>query len=740
LKRKDFSYFFKFAFAIFYFIFINSSFSQIIGTDKYQYISPIPGSAGILQENNIIIRQGAIIDFTTINETSIEVTGSICGKNSGDLILSDDLKTLIFNHQIPFEAGEEVIVNFEANIKTITGNKLPPFKFNFYIVSESNKSKVDRLISKTKTIPDVKKETRPKIGKDKLAYNLSGTFPQLTINISNNPSPGNIFIALNSIYESLTYLAIMGNNGIPIYYSKSSGIQRNFQLQPNRLLTYFDQNSNKFFEMDSSYKIIDTFYCKNGFEPTTDFHDLIVLENGHSILMARDVQVVRMDTIVAGGDSAAMVSGYVIQELDANKNVVFQWRTLDHFHITDATDDINLLNRFINPYHCNSLATDFDGNILLSSRHLDEITKINRVTGEIIWRWGGSKSKNNEFLFINDPITFSHQHNIGKISGTNITMFDNGNLHAPSLSRALEYSLDEVNKTATLIWSFSNNPGTFSGASGSTQRLSGGNSFIGWGIHEGVSPDLTEVNVDGSIALDISLPDSFSSYRVYKHTWKTNLFLTDPDSIFYKSVSVGDSAISSVLLKNYSSSPINITSFYIKNSVYKVEHPVPFTLIPSESEPIEIKFKPITAGFFKDTLHIRSDTDTSRIAQVLFLSGRTDTSFSGVSNENIAMSYVLEQNYPNPFNPSTIIKYQIPVTSRVTLKIFDILGCEVETLVDEEKPAGNYEVEFFGGGGTGIKRNEGSITSSVYFYQIYVRSSWGNPVSFLKTKKMLLLK
>jgi hypothetical protein len=57
-------------------------------------------------------------------------------------------------------------------------------------------------------------------------------------------------------------------------------------------------------------------------------------------------------------------------------------------------------------------------------------------------------------------------------------------------------------------------------------------------------------------------------------------------------------------------------------------------------------------------------------------------------------SYSLEQNYPNPFNPSTVISYQLPVSGDVTLKVFDILGNEIATLVDEYKPAGRYEVEF----------------------------------------------
>ena len=83
----------------------------------------------------------------------------------------------------------------------------------------------------------------------------------------------------------------------------------------------------------------------------------------------------------------------------------------------------------------------------------------------------------------------------------------------------------------------------------------------------------------------------------------------------------------------------------------------------------------------------------------------------------------LHQNYPNPFNPTTKISYQIPELSYVKLKIYDVLGKEIATLVSEEKPAGNYEINF----------NAFDVTSGIYFYQLETES-------YLETKKMILLK
>ena len=97
---------------------------------------------------------------------------------------------------------------------------------------------------------------------------------------------------------------------------------------------------------------------------------------------------------------------------------------------------------------------------------------------------------------------------------------------------------------------------------------------------------------------------------------------------------------------------------------------------------------------------------------------------TGIKSVNtIPKNYYLEQNYPNPFNPETAISYELPTLSFVTLKIYDLLGKEVATLVNEEKPAGTYKVNFDASG----------LPSGIYFYRI-------SAGSFHQTKKMVLLK
>jgi len=104
------------------------------------------------------------------------------------------------------------------------------------------------------------------------------------------------------------------------------------------------------------------------------------------------------------------------------------------------------------------------------------------------------------------------------------------------------------------------------------------------------------------------------------------------------------------------------------------------------------------------------------------------------------MIFLRSQNYPNPFNPSTTIKYTIPGVASgfslsVTLKVYDILGNEVASLVNEEKPAGVYEVEFSVGQNSIL-----SLSSGIYFYRLQVYPANGGAESFVETKKMLMIK
>ncbi|MBK6914333.1 MAG: T9SS type A sorting domain-containing protein [Ignavibacteriales bacterium] len=106
-----------------------------------------------------------------------------------------------------------------------------------------------------------------------------------------------------------------------------------------------------------------------------------------------------------------------------------------------------------------------------------------------------------------------------------------------------------------------------------------------------------------------------------------------------------------------------------------------------------------------------------------------DTTVTSVKeDQTVPKEFVLYQNFPNPFNPSTAIDYDLPVSSRVTLKIFDILGREIETLVDEFQQAGSHSAQYL---------SNAELPSGVYFYQLAID---GGAKNFISVKKMMLLK
>jgi len=107
----------------------------------------------------------------------------------------------------------------------------------------------------------------------------------------------------------------------------------------------------------------------------------------------------------------------------------------------------------------------------------------------------------------------------------------------------------------------------------------------------------------------------------------------------------------------------------------------------------------------------------------LYFYPREDSTTFIIDKNKSPWVYLLSQNFPNPFNPTTTIKYQIPELSFVTLKVYDVLGNEIATLVNEENSNGSYEVEF----------NATTLPSGIYFYRLQAGS-------FVDTKKMVLMK
>jgi len=690
--------------------------------ENFTYLSPVPQSIDNTQETNIIIKSKTVINAARLNNNLLQVMGSISGNHTGKLKLADDSKTLIFLPNSPFAEKETVSVILSEGLTALDGSNLGGLSFSFMVGSRLDKSIAARIIDSELQVPSAQNNA-PRVPansndiktiSNQAGYNLPTDFPQLAV-YNSNPTLGQIFLSTfsaDSTYSRKNYLMILNNDGTPFYYKQTYYRTYGFTRQPNGLMSYYlSSGIYGFYLMDKSFNVVDSVSCGNGYP--TDVHEFRILPNGHFIIIGLDLHTFDMSTIVPGGNTSATVQGIVIQELDRDKNVIFQWRSWDHYKITDAIG-VDLTAQFVDYVHTNAVDIDYDGNIIISSRHLSEITKIDRQTGNIIWRFGG---KNNQFSFLNDNIPFSYQHAVRRIDNGNLTIFDNGNFHYDaSPSRALEYRLDESNHTAMLVWQYVNNPVEDSGAMGYVQRLDNGNNLIGWGF---ASPAVSEVTPTGQKLFELSFPANMYSYRAFKY----NL-----DNSYYSSFTPKLKFPADETIADY---PVNLTwdkSKYATSYRVQVSSDSSFSSLVCELAAYSDNNYKLTNVIPGGTYYWRVAANNNSSLEGGYSGYSAAKSFvvsgvTGVEKNNTPISFNLSQNYPNPFNPTTNISYSIAAASMVTLKVYDTIGREVAQLVNEQKEPGSYVVQFNG-------RN---LASGIYFYQI-------NAGSYIATKKLTLLK
>lgn len=487
------------------------------------YISPLPNAKLVSPGTTIAVRFREIVSSAALNDIRVQVTGTKSGAHRGSVILAQDKKTVIFKPAQSFTAGEEVHVAISAGSGLFSGKPLmAPLAYSFFVSPAA--ARPVPASSDARVMQEYAREMPPRSApltrtKAPQYVTLPGDFPGISVTApASGTAEGYIFTApffLSGYVPQFTYLLILDNSGQPVYYSYQPGIATDFKVQPNGLLSYY--NANAFHVMDSAYNILDTIQAGNGYS-NTDLHELLLTNDGHALFLIYDPQTMDLSQIVPDGNPATEVDGLIIQELDATKNVIFEWRSWDHFALTDTydpfpTSDIN--PALLDYVHGNAIEIDHDGNLLLSSRNMSEITKIDRQNGNVLWRLGG---KNNQFTFVNEIGTypyFSYQHDIRRLPNNNITIFDNRNYLDPSYSQAEEFQMDEVGKAVTLTWNYSEGLGIYSFAMGDARRLSNGNSLIGWGF----VPVVTEVRPDGTKAFEFTYADPFISYRAFRMPW-----------------------------------------------------------------------------------------------------------------------------------------------------------------------------------------------------------------------------
>lgn len=309
------------------------------------------------------------------------------------------------------------------------------------------------------------------------------------------------------------YLIILDGSGEYVYFSRTpeNRIAMDFKVTPVAgipKLSYFLTEDfraawaeGEFRVLDPTYQQIDRWTASPPY--MAENHELLLLDNGNALLMA--YVPVTMDLTGYGGKANAQVIDVVIQELNALRDVTFEWHSLDHVPVTSTY--VSLTTDLVDYAHANSIALDDDGNLLVSLRNTSQVLKIDRSSGAILWQLGG---KTSDFTFANDA-GFAFQHDARRLPNGHLTLFDNGNGLHPTYSRAVEYAIDETTKTVTRTWQVTD---THTVAIGNVQRLPIGNTLVNWGL----AGKLTEVTPDEQVARELHLGGD-STYRAFRLPW-----------------------------------------------------------------------------------------------------------------------------------------------------------------------------------------------------------------------------
>jgi len=354
---------------------------------------------------------------------------------------------------------------------------------------------------------------------------LPEDFPEIIITKTDEAAPG-VFIGTVGQGFFNMYNVVLDSSGYPLFYSKTQKLSR--FVQPNGFIAVGDFWTGAFDFKDETFATVDSISMTQGY--TVDTHDVKLLPNGHVLLMGKEVRYIDMSQIVPGGRPDARVTGNVIREIDANKQVIFEWHTFDHIPITDSFQE--LTRQTIDYAHINSIALDpLDNTVLISLRTTSEIVKISRSTGEVVWRLSG---KGNDFTFIgeheeNAPYYTVGQHDVTRLLNGNLLYFDNGNIRGGGpnpcdrdYSRGVEYYLDEVNMTATLVWEYRHTPDISAGCTGFVKQFDNGNTLIDWGCAIRTAGTVcTEVSPLGDVVYEMTFPEAGPTASMTKLQWNS---------------------------------------------------------------------------------------------------------------------------------------------------------------------------------------------------------------------------
>jgi hypothetical protein len=442
----------------------------------------------------------------------VVVVGSRSGRHDGRWEPHRDGRGAAFVPERPFEPGERVTV--EAGID-VAGT------------GEESSSFVVARRSRARLAPFDKAKPPTDQGVDAFASRPDLQPPAIEVRkVTDRARPGRIFVAPKRGATQQGPM-ILDARGALVWFHPLPGDQQAFDFRAQnyrgkRVLTWW-QGRMRIYRgagtgriVDSSYRPVATVRAANGYE--VDGHEFRLTPSGTALIMS--YPAVPWDLSQLGGRRDGVVEDNVVQEIDvATGELLFEWHALGTIALGESYRPApRKRGQIHDPYHLNSIELDSDGNFIVSARHTNAVYKIDRATGDVIWRLGGKRSS----FEMGPGAVFRLQHDARVHDDGTISVFDNVAEDMPARgrkSRGLVLALDEKAKTASVAREFEHPDGILSGTQGSMEALRGGGAFVGWG---GLHPVFTEFDRDGRTVFDARFrAKGVESYRAFRLPWRS---------------------------------------------------------------------------------------------------------------------------------------------------------------------------------------------------------------------------
>jgi outer membrane protein assembly factor BamB len=332
-------------------------------------------------------------------------------------------------------------------------------------------------------------------------------------------APGYIFVAPQQGRAWQGGSLVIDDRGQVVWFRPLPGTSErvmDFKVQRYRgkpVLTWVE-TPGQYVIFDDSYREIARFGAANGYRG--DHHEFLISPQDTALITI--FNHVPADLSLFGGREDGVAVQGIVQELDIQTGkVIFEWHSLDHVALDETYGKLGeaYSGTALDYFHINSIDVDHDDNLLVSARKTFAVYKIDRNSGQIIWRLGGKKSD----FQMGPGARFAYQHDARRLPDGTISIFDNGTTvfensfpKAVEESRAIVLKLDERKMMASLVREYTN--GRQADAAGNAQVLPNGNVFVGWGRARSFS----EFSRDGKLLFDAKLQRN-NSYRVFRFPW-----------------------------------------------------------------------------------------------------------------------------------------------------------------------------------------------------------------------------